>query len=397
MSPQSVSRPAARLSRVPPYFFHTLHQRLTALRARGVDVIRLDAGSPDLPPAPHIIAALSASARQPDHHGYQPYSGTAEYRAAWAAFYQRRFGVTLDPQRDLIGLIGSKQGVFHLHQALVDPGQVVLVPDPGYAAYTNGAAFAEAELIYMPLLARNRYLPDLGALPEAVLRRARLLWLNYPNNPTGAVASLEFFTETVALARRYGFLVAHDAPYTEITYDGYRAPSLLQVPGAAEVAVEFHSLSKTYNMGGWRLGVAAGNAAVLTALANLIGNFDSGHFRGVLDAGVAALTGDQTWIEARNEHYRRRRDTVVAALRGIGLEVDVPAAAIYVWARLPDGNRYGADDAAYTDALVEATGVSLTPGSIFGPSGRGYVRVSLCLGDQKLAEAMGRVTAFGLG
>lgn len=388
--------PAHRLDSIPPYFFHFLPQRLAALRAQGVDVIRLDAGSPDLPPAPHIVAALNRSAEDPDNHGYQPYSGTPEYRAAWAEFYRRRFEVTLDPQREVIALLGSKEGVFHLHLALVNPGEVVLVPDPGYLAYTNGARFAGAEIVYMPLLARNRYLPDLAALPAETLRRAKLMWLNYPNNPTGAVATLPFFAEAVALAREYNFLIAHDAPYTEITYGHYVAPSLLQVPGAREVAVEFHSLSKTYNMGGWRAGVAAGNADVLLALTGLIGNVDSGMFKGILDAGVAALTGDQTWTSARNAHYERRRDLVVAALRAAGLQMDVPEAAIYVWARLPDGGRFGADDLAFTEALAATTGVSLTPGSIFGPSGQGYVRVSLCLEDQRLREAMQRVASFSV-
>lgn len=379
---------------IPPYFFHFLPVRLAAVKARGIDVIRLDAGSPDLPPADHIIAALADSARNPANHGYQPYSGTPDYRAAWAEFYRRRFSVALDPEREVIALIGSKEGVFHLHLALVDPGDVVLVPDPGYAAYTAGARFAGAEVVYMPLLAQNQYLPDLASLPSDTLRRAKIMWLNYPNNPTGATAPLTFFASAVDLARRHNFVLAHDAPYTEITYGPYRAPSLLEIPGARDVAVEFHSLSKTYNMGGWRAGAAVGNADVLLALTSLIGNVDSGMFRGVLDAGVAALRGDQSWTTARNAHYERRRDLVVLALRAAGLAVDVPAAAIYVWARLPAGGRFGDDDQAFTSALLDATGVSLTPGSIFGPSGRGCVRVSLCLDDGRLAEAMGRVERF---
>lgn len=388
--------PARRMETIPPYFFHFLPQKLAAVRALGRDIIRLDAGSPDLPPAPHITAALSRSAENPQHHGYQPYSGTPDYRAAWAAFYRRRFGVELDPEREVIALIGSKEGVFHLHLALVNAGDVVLVPDPGYLAYTNGARFAGGEVVYMPLLARRHHLPDLTALSEDVLRRTKIMWLNYPNNPTGATAPLEFFAEVVALAERFNFVVAHDAPYTEITYGGYRAPSLLEVPGARAVAVEFHSLSKTYNMGGWRAGAAVGNAEVLHALTSLIGNVDSGMFKGILDAGVAALTGDQTWTVARNAHYERRRDLAVAALRAAGLRLEVPAAAIYVWAQLPEGGRFGNDDVAFTEALLETTGVSLTPGSIFGPSGAGSVRVSLCLADDRLTEAMRRVAAFGV-
>jgi LL-diaminopimelate aminotransferase len=390
MTKRPLTAPAQRLEQLPPYFYHGLNQRLAELRGRGVDVIRLDAGSPDLPPAPHIIAALQRSAESPTHHGYQSYSGNPEYRAAWADWYGRRFGVELDADTEVLGLIGSKEGVFNLHLAWVEAGEVVLVPDPGYAPYTMGARFVGARVVTLPLLARNSYLPDLAAIPEDALRAARVMWLNYPNNPTGATAPLEFFTEAVALARRYQFIVAHDAPYTEITYDGYRAPSVLQVPGAKEVAIEFHSLSKTYNMGGWRTGVVAGNAAVVAALGNLNSNISSGMFKGIQDAAAAALTGDQTWTEARNAHYRRRRDRVVEALRVAGLTVEVPAGAIYVWAQLPEG----VDDEAYTSALLEQTGVSLTPGSIFGQAGRGCIRVSLCLADERLHEAMRRVSEF---
>lgn len=378
--------PAQRVSRLPEYFFHGLNQRLAALKARGMDVIRLDAGSPDLPPAPHIIAALEHSAKQPGHHGYMPYNGTPEYRQAWADWYGKRFGVELELNEAALS-IGAKEGVFNLSLAFVNPGDVVLIPDPGYAAYSLGARFAGGEVVYMPLLQRHNYLPDFSALPEETLRRARLMWLNYPNNPTGAVATLEFFAEAVALAKRYNFILAHDAPYTEITYDGYRAPSLLQVPGAKEVAVEFHSMSKTYNMGGWRLGITAGNAEVVQGLGALQSNAHSGQFKAVQDAAVAALGGDQTWLEARNAHYRRRRDVVVNALRAAGLQAEVPAAAIYVWARLPEGG----DDVQFTNELLTKTGVSLTPGSIFGPSGAGYIRVSLCMDDARLAEAMGRI------
>ena len=390
MTKRPLTAPAQRLEQLPPYFYHGLNLRLAELRQRGVDVIRMDAGSPDLPPAPHIIVALGRSAENPAHHGYQSYNGNVEYRAAWAEWYGRRFGVELDANTEVLGLIGSKEGVFNLHLACVDQGEVVLVPDPGYAPYTLGAQFVGARVVTLPLLARNHYLPDLAAIPEETLRAARVMWLNYPNNPTGATAPLEFFADVIALARRYSFIIAHDAPYTEITYDGYRAPSLLQAPYAKEVGIEFHSLSKTYNMGGWRTGVAVGNAAVIAALGSLNSNISSGMFKGIQDAAAAALTGDQAWTQARNAHYRRRRDVVVEALRAAGLAVEVPAGAIYVWAQLPEG----VEDEAYTSALLERTGVSLTPGSIFGPAGRGYIRVSLCLADERLHEAMRRVREF---
>jgi LL-diaminopimelate aminotransferase len=381
---------AARMAALPPSFFQTLQLKLTRLQAAGVDVIRMDMGSPDLPPAPHIIAALERSAEQPDHHGYMPFGGTPAYRGAWAEFYGRRFGVELDADTEINGLLGSKEGIFKLPMAYVNPGEVVLIPDPGYATYSAAAHFAGAELAYMPLTAVNEYLPDLDALSPETLGRARLMWLNYPNNPTGAVASLEFFARAVDLARQHGILLAHDAPYTEITYDGYQAPSVLQIPGAKDVAVEFHSLSKTANMGGWRCGVVCGNADVIRNLASLQSNADSGSFRPILDAAVVALTGDRTWQVERNQIYRERRDLVVAGARASGLTVAVPAAAIYVWARLPAG----VDDSTYADDLLEGAAITITPGSIFGPSGRGYVRLSLGTPTDRVREAMARWQAW---
>ncbi len=380
------------MSALPLYFYAELNKTLARLRAAGVDLIRLDAGSPDLPPAPFIVQALQRSAENPNHHGYMPYGGTPEYRAAWAEFYGRRFGVELDPQTEVLGLIGSKEGIFNLTLAYVNPGDVVLVPDPGYATYVNAALFAGGEVVYLPLLAENKFLPDLRAIPVDTLRRAKLMWLNYPNNPTGAVAPPEFFAEAIALARAHNFIVAHDAPYTEVTFDGYRAPSLLQFPGARQVGVELHSLSKTYNMGGWRVGVAVGNAEVVSTLGKLKGNIDTSTFQPIMEAAAAALTGDQSWLAERNAIYRQRRDVALAAVRAAGLHADTPVAAIYVWARLPAG----VEDRAYAADLLDATGVSLTPGSIYGPSGAGYIRISLCLPAERLREAMERVVGWGI-
>jgi LL-diaminopimelate aminotransferase len=272
----------------------------------------------------------------------------------------------------------------------VNPGEVVLVPDPGYITYTAGAQFVGAEVAYMPLVAEHDFLPDFEAIPPELVRRARLMWLNYPNNPTGAVASLEFFARAVAFAKEHGLLLAHDAPYTEITYDGYRASSVLEIPGAKEVAVEFHSLSKTANMGGWRSGAVVGNPDVIRYLSALQSNVDSGSFRPILDAAVVALTGDASWQAARNELYRQRRDQVLAGVRAAGLVAAVPAAAIYVWARLPEG----VDDNDYADRLLAQAGVTVTPGSFFGPAGRGYVRVSLCTPTERIREAMARWQAW---
>ena len=383
-------RPADRLAALPSYFFHGLNQKIARLKAAGVDVIRMDMGSPDLPPAPFVVEALKKSADDPTRHGYTPSGGAPAYREAWAHFYGRRFGVELDAQTEIVGLLGSKEGVFNLALAIVNPGDVVLVPDPGYAPYTIGARMAGGEVVSMPLTAENNFLPDLRALPPDLLRRAKLMWLNYPNNPTGAVAPLDFFARVVRLAQANGFLVAHDAPYTEITYDGYRAPSLLQIPGAKEVCVEFNTLSKTYNMGGWRVGAACGSPEAVLALGALKSHIDSGFFQPLLDASIAALTGDQAWLIERNEIYRERRDIVVAALRQAGMQVDTPAAAIYVWARLPDG----VSDETYADRLLEMTGVSVPPGAVFGPSGRGYIRLSLGTPTERLREAMSRVARW---
>jgi LL-diaminopimelate aminotransferase len=263
---------------------------------------------------------------------------------------------------------------------------VVLIPDPGYPTYTAGASFAGAEIVRMPLAAERKFLPDFAALPADALRRVKLMWLNYPNNPTGAEATLGFLAEAVALARQHGFLLAHDAPYTEIAFDGYVPPSVLQVPGAKDVAVEFHSLSKTANMAGWRVGVLAGNPNVVRTMSGLQANIDSGHFQPVLEAATVALTGDQSWMAERNALYRERRDLVVAGVRAAGLSADTPAAAIYVWVRLPDGT----DEVEYARALLDGAAVTTTPGSVFGPGGRGYLRVSLGTATARVREAMDR-------
>lgn len=386
-------QPADRMNGLPPYFFHGLNQKIARLKAAGLDVIRMDMGSPDLPPAPFIVEALKRSADNPKHHGYMPFGGTGSYREAWTQFYGRRFGVELDSQTEVVGLIGSKEGIFNLALAYVNPGDVVLVPDPGYATYTAGANFAGGKVIHMPLLAENKFLPDLRALAAQpdLLRRTKLMWLNYPNNPTGATAPLEFFAEVVRLAHEFGFLIGHDTPYTEITYDGYRAPSLLQIPHAKEVCVELNSVSKAYNMSGWRVGVAGGNSEAIRALGTLKSNIDTSSFQPILDAAASALTGDQSWLTERNGIYRERRDLVLEAVRAAGMTAETPAAAMYVWARLP----HGASDENYAAALLEQTGVSVTPGSVFGPSGKGYIRFSLGTPTERVREAMERLVGWG--
>ncbi|MBK9096367.1 MAG: LL-diaminopimelate aminotransferase [Anaerolineae bacterium] len=383
-------RPAHRLDRIPPYVFAALAARVRALEAQGLDIIRLDIGSPDLPPADFIIEALAAASRRPDLHGYPSYTGTPALRRAIAAYYERRYGVSLHPDQEVLPLIGSKEGIVNLTVAWLDPGDLALVPDPAYPVYQMAAFIAGGEVYTLPLAAENGYLPDLDAIPAAVAQRARLLWLNYPNNPTGATADLAFFERAVHFARRHEILLCHDAPYCDVTFDDYRAPSLLSVPGAREVAVEFNSLSKSHNMAGWRVGMALGNPTAIKALTLVKSNADSGIFTAIQEAAITALTGDQSWLQARNAIYQARRDLVLAGLAAAGIQAEAPQAGLYVWAAVPPG--FSA--AAFATLLLEGTGVSLTPGSAFGAHGEGFVRASLGLDTERIQEAMRRVGAF---
>ena len=301
--------------------------------------------------------------------------------------YAHTFGVATNPD-EVLPLLGSKEGVFHLSLALLNPGDVALIPDPGYQTYAAGAVFAGAEPVYIPLLPENHFLPDLASIPAETARRAKILWLNYPNNPTAATAPLEFFAEAVEFCRQHGILLCHDAAYNQVTFYGYRAPSVLEVPGAAEVTVEFSTLSKSHNMAGWRVGAAVGQPAALAALLKLKTHADSGHFLPVLEAATAALSGDQSWLAERNAIYATRRDVVVRALREIGLNPEMPQASLYVWCPLPEGWDSAHE---FVLALLEKTHVSLAPGSIFGPRGEGFVRFSLVQPEARLAEAMARI------
>ncbi len=389
--PLSFIRPADRIASFKPYFFASLGQRLAALKAQGIDIIRLDMGSPDLPPIDPIIDVLAKEAHRPDVHGYSTMGGTPEFKKACAEYYRRRFGVELDPQKEILALLGSKEGLFDLSQVLLNPGDVALVPDPGYPVYTSGTEIAGGQVVYMPLLEENGFLPNLNAIPEETARRAKIMWINYPNNPTGAVAPLSFFEEVVDYARKYEILVAHDAPYVDICFDNYVAPSILQVPGAKDVAVEFNSLSKIYNMAGWRVGMAAGNAQVLNYMNTYKSQVDTGHFEPITRAAIAALTGDQSWTVERNQVYKTRRDICVTGLRQAGFTVAAPPAAIYVWARLPAGFT---DSTAFCSRLLEETGVSTTPGVVYGEAGEGYLRISLCTATPRIEEAMRRLVEW---
>jgi len=381
-------QPAERIASFKPYFFASLNQKLTELRADGMDIIRIDIGSPDLPPADFIIEALVDAARRADTHGYTPNGGSPAVRQAISTYYLNRFDVSLDPNKETIALLGSKEGLFNLSQVLVNPGDIVLVPDPGYPVYQAGGIIAGADIYPMPLLRENGFLPKFSDIPQGIADRAKLLWLNYPNNPTGAIAPFDFLVEAVQFAKKNRIVIAHDAPYADVCFDGYKAPSILQIPGAKDVAVEFNSLSKTYNMAGWRLGMAVGNAEVIRFLYTYKSQMDSSHFEAVLQAGIRALTGDQSWIEERNAVYQKRRDIVLEGLRTAGFLIDTPPAAIYVWAKLPEGYQ---DSTEYCDRLLEETGVSTTPGIVYGQYGEGYLRISLGVDTGRLEEAVHRM------
>ena len=384
-------KPADRIASFKPYFFASLNQRLTLLKSQGVDIIRLDMGSPDLPPADFITEILIAEARRSDTHGYTPNGGTSAYRQAIATYYENRFEVELDPDREVIGLIGSKEGLFNLSQVLLNPGDLVFVPDPAYPVYKASGIIAGAEIYEIPLVFENAFLPDLDAIPEEIRRKGKLIWLNYPNNPTGAVASMNFLEKVVSYAKHYGWIIAHYAPYSDVCFGNYHAPSILQIPGAKQLAIEFNSLSKAYNMAGWRLGMAVGNPQVISYLNIYKSQMDSSQFGPMMAAGVKALSGDQTWIQARNAIYQERRDIVVRCLREGGFKVNTPPAAIYVWAQLPEGEKSSTD---FCVSLLEETGVSTTPGIVFGNYGEGYLMISLGTDTTRITEAMQRLVSW---
>lgn len=380
-------RTAKRIEALPPYLFAEIDRKVAGARARGADIISFGVGDPDHPTPPHIVDALIEAVRDPATHDYPSYTGMPEFRAAIAGFYARRFGVELDPDEQVQPLVGSKEGIFHLPVAFVDPGDVALVPDPAYPVYETGTILAGGEVHLLPLEAANGFLPDLGALAPEVLERAKVLWLNYPCNPTAACAEPSFFQEAVDFCRAHDLLLAHDAAYSEITYDGYVAPSVLQADGALDCAVEFHSLSKTYNMTGWRIGWVAGSALAIEALKRLKTNIDSGIFDAVQRAGIAALEGPQDHLEEIVGTYRRRRDLLCDGLKSIGIAVEPPRGSIYVWAPVPEGHT----SESFTTYLLEEAAVVVAPGNGYGPSGQGYVRFSLTVPDERLEEGVERL------
>ncbi|MBC7230123.1 MAG: LL-diaminopimelate aminotransferase [Actinobacteria bacterium] len=378
---------ARRIAELPPYLFAEIDRIIEEKRSRGVEVINFGVGDPDLPTPPHVVERLSAEAARPENHRYPSYRGMARYREAAAEWFRNRFGVGLDPEREVLALIGSKEGIAHLPLALLDPGDLALVPDPAYPVYRTSVTFCGGIPMEVPLEEGEGFLPRLRDIPEETWRCAELIFLNYPNNPTAAVADHAFLEELVFYARRHQVVIAHDLAYSEITYDGYVAPSVLEIDGAKELAVEFHSLSKTYNMTGWRVGFAVGGRDIISAFAAVKENIDSGVFNAVQLAAVSALEGPQDCVEANREIYRRRRDMLVEGLRSLGWEVDPPRATLYVWMKVPEGY----DSAAFARELLEKAEVVVAPGSAYGRRGEGYVRFSLTLPDGLIREGIERM------
>ncbi|MFC2038338.1 LL-diaminopimelate aminotransferase [Chloroflexota bacterium] len=375
---------ARRIENLPPYLFVEISKKIAERKARGEEVISFAIGDPDMPTPPNIMNKLIEAANDPENHHYPESASLPELRRAIAGWYKKRFDVTLDPDTEVLPLIGAKEGIAHIAFCFIDEGDIALVPDPGYPVYSIGTMLAGGESYYLPLMEENEYLPDLGSIPEDILQRAKLLWINYPNMPTAAVADLEFFNKTVEFAGKNDIIVCHDAPYTEVAFDGYRPVSFLQANGAKEVGVEFHSLSKTYNMPGWRIAMLVGNAEIVGALKTLKSNIDSGIPQAIQYAAIEALTGPQDCIEQHNEIYQRRRDLVVDMLNNIGLQARTPKGSLYVWAKVPEGY----SSAEFASDLLEKVGVVVTPGRGFGENGEGYVRVSLTISDAGLVKGL---------
>lgn len=383
-------RTAKRIENLPPYLFVEISRKIAEKRAQGEDVISLGIGDPDIPTPSHVIERLCQAAQDPQNHRYPESEGLPEFRHNIAQWYKSRFGVTLDPDREVLPLIGAKDGIGHIALCFIDPGDIALVPDPGYPVYSIGTMFAGGSSYYMPLIEDNDFLPDLDSIPADIAQKAKILWINYPNNPTAAVAELEYFERVVAFANKYDVAVCHDGPYTEVAFDGYRPVSFLEAAGAKDVGVEIHSLSKSYNMTGWRVGMAVGNAEIIDALRRVKSNLDSGIPQAIQYAAMAALMGSQDCVTEHNEIYQRRRDRLLQTLNQIGLKAKPPRASLYIWARVPDG--YNSIEFATT--LLDEAGVVVTPGVGYGKHGEGYIRLSLTIPDERLEEAMVRLIAW---
>ncbi|HEY9800154.1 MAG TPA: pyridoxal phosphate-dependent aminotransferase [Leptolyngbyaceae cyanobacterium] len=384
---------AKRLEKIPPYLFAEINRKREALIAQGVDIINIGVGDPDKPTPAHIIQALHEAIEDPSTHNYPPYEGTQEFREAAVKWMKRRFGVDgLNPNTEVISSIGSKEAIHNTFLAFVEAGDYTLIPDPGYPVYRSSTIFAGGEPFVMPLKAENKFLPDLNVIPEEVARKAKLLWINYPNNPTGAIATLEFFEELVAFCQQYNILLCHDHAYSEMAYDGYKPPSILQIPGAKEIAIEFHSLSKSYNMTGWRIGFAVGNAHAIKGLSQVKTNIDSGVFKAIQKAAIAAYATDEVELQAVMSVYQNRRDIIVKGLQSLGWPIEPPKATLYVWVPVPPD--YTSTE--FANLLLDKCSIVVPPGIGYGASGEGYFRIALTISDERLHEAIQRMRDAGI-
>ena len=383
---------ADRINALPPYLFAAIDESKSRMLAKGVDVIDLGVGDPDQPTPSHIVESMCQAVRDPATHRYPSYTGMLEFRKAAAAWCQETKDIDIGPANQTLTLIGSKEGVAHIPLAFIDPGDVVLCPDPGYPVYKIGTQFAGGEPFIMPLLEENGFLPDLDAIPADMLARAKMMFLNYPNNPTSATADRSFFEEVVEFAKNNDLIVVHDNAYSEMVYDGYKAPSFLKVNGAMDVGIELYSLSKTYNMTGWRLGFAVGNADIIKGLGKVKSNIDSGAFDAIQKAGITALTSSQQCVSDMNRIYEKRRDALLKGLQGIGLDVKPPKATFYIWAPVPNGY----DSMGFSQLLLEKAGIVATPGVGFGQYGEGYIRFALTQSVDRINEAVTRMEKLRL-
>ncbi|KPJ56741.1 MAG: aminotransferase [Deltaproteobacteria bacterium DG_8] len=378
---------ADRIKDLPPYLFAKIDQMKGEMQKKGADIIDLGVGDPDLPTPAHIIDALQEAAGDPKNHRYPSYSGMIEFREAVAKWYQKRFHVSLNPSTEVISLIGSKEGIAHIPLAFINTNDIVLTPDPGYPVYNTATLFAGGNSYFMPLVKENHFIPDFSKIPDEILRKAKLMYLNYPNNPTAAVAERPFFEDAVKLAHHYQIIICHDAAYTEVCFDDYRPPSILEISGAMDIAIEFHSLSKTYNMTGWRIGFAVGNPDIIAALGQVKTNIDSGVAQAIQTAGITALLGDQTSLIEMRSTYQERRDLLVTGLKEAGFEVSTPKATFYLWVSIP----FGFTSTEFTTHLLTKAAVVTTPGNGFGASGEGYIRMALTVDKDRIAEVVRRI------
>lgn len=373
-----------RLAKLPPYLFAEIDRQKREARAKGMDIVDLGVGDPDIPTPAFIIEELYRASKDPANHRYALDAGMPEFRKAIVEWYQKRFNVTLNPETEILPLIGSKEGIAHMPLTVVNPGDTVLIPDPGYPPYRSGTLFAEGTPYLMPLREQNDFLPDLKAIEDSALRRAKIMFLNYPNNPTAACAPRGFYEEAICFAEKYGIAICHDAAYSEIAYDGYRPMSFLEVKGAKDLGIEFHSLSKTYNMTGWRIGFAAGNAELIRLLAKVKSNIDSGIFQAIQYAGIKALREGEKELQKNILIYQERRDLFVKGLNELGWNIKPPKASFYIWAPVPAGYT----SAEFCMKMLKESGLVITPGNGFGPNGEGYFRVAITVPKERIQKAI---------